>query len=285
MSLHLLPPPLMDGDHLALVSTIERGIADGTFGECVACRHACWTWWSPAPPSGFVPLHRERCPARLRELWTQALKEGGPDEPPQPVVTGRGHGAYGRRAATVTRAADRATFATRRGIELPEGFTPGPFWRPGYTHLEPWTVLFQAGSGSGCAPFNCDKEAARAYLSYSRARRIVDHIVPVVGAVLLAPDGTRTDEWGEAPVFGRERWAAITRLSQWQRCAGCGTARWPGSWVTVKTGRCRACTEPDETADPRPWPDDPKDPGLATAPDWLGGPKRVKGRAVSKSEV
>lgn len=286
MSLHLLPPPLMDGDRPVLASTIEQGVVDGTFGECVACRHSCWTWWSPAPPSGFVSLHRERCPAHLRELWAEALKEGHAEETPQPVVAARGRGAYGRRAATTgPRAADRVTFATRRGIELPDGFTPGPFWRPGYSHLEPWTVLFQAGSGSGCAPFNRNEEAARAYLRHSEALKIVDYVVPLVGAVLLAPDGTRVAQWGEAPVFGVERWAGITRIPEWQRCAGCSTARWPGSWLTVKTGRCRACTEPGETADPRPWPEDPKNPGLATAPEWLGGPKKPKSQASKRSEV
>lgn len=286
MSTQLLPPPLMEDGHLALTSTIERAVVDGALGECVACRHSCWTWWSPNPPGGFVPLHRERCPLRLRELWTQVLKDGPDEGPSQSAVTGRGHGAYGRRAATAApRQTERTTFALRRGIELPEGFAPGPFWKPGYSHLEPWVVLFQAGSGTGCAPFHHNEDAARAYLRHSAALKVVDYIVPLVGAVLLAPDGARVEEWGEAPVFGVERWAGVTRIPEWRRCAGCGVPRWPGSWMSLKTGRCRACLEPDETADPRPWPDDPKDPGLATAPEWLGGPKKPKGGASRKSEV
>lgn len=287
MSLHVLPPPLMDGGHLGLVSEIEQGIVDGALGECVACRRTCWTWWSPAPPQGFVALHRERCPLRLRELWAEALKDGDP-EPEAPAITGRGRGAYGRRAATAaSRTAERTvvTLSVRRGIQLPEGFTPGPFWKPGYSHLEPWVVLFESGAGGGHAPFNTNESAARKYLGFIRARGVVDHTVPVVGAVLLAPDGARVTEWGEAPVAGRQRWEGITHIPEWRRCAGCGAARWPGSWVTVQTGRCRGCQEPLETADPRPWPEDPKDPGLATAPEWLGGPKKPKGSSSKKSEV
>lgn len=287
MSLHVLPPPPMRDGHVVLVGEIEREIVDGALGECVACHRTCWTWWSPAPPQGFVALHRERCSLRLRELWVEALKDGDP-ELETPAITGRGRGAYGRRAATAApRTMERTvvTLSARRGIELPEGFTPGPFWKPGYSHLEPWTVAFQAGSGMGFAPFGRNVDAARTYLRQLDALRIVSYIVPVVGAVLLAPDGTRDGGWGEPPVIGEPRWEPIVRRSEWGRCAGCGRARWPGSWVTARSGRCRSCTEPGETADPRPWPADPDDPGLAVAPEWLGGPKRPKGSGSKKSEV
>lgn len=282
MSIHLLPPPLLIDGELALPCEIASMVVDGAFGECVACRRTCWSWWSPNPPSGYVALHRDRCPARLRELWAEA--EGVPGEPEPAPIVARGRGAYGRRTVTAaSRQAERTSFVLRRGIELPQDFTPGPFWKPGYSHLEPWVVLFQSGSGGGHAPFHRNEKAARAYLRGTQARRMIGYADPVVGAVLLAPDGARADEWGDPPVPGRTRWVAISQLSEWRRCAGCSAVRWPGSWMTVLSGRCRACQEPDETADPRPWPPDPPDPGLATAPDYLGGPKRAKKRAVGIS--
>jgi hypothetical protein len=280
MSLQLLPPPMVIDGGLALPSEIAGGVVDGALGECVVCRRTCWSWWSATPPNGFVALHRDRCPARLRELWSEAMKDGDVPETQAPVIS-RGRGAYGRRAASAAaRAPERTTFALRKGIELPEDFTPGPFWKPGYSHLTPWVVAFESGAGGGHSPFGDNADAARRHLGLIRARGVVGYNVPVVGAVLVAPDGTRVCEWGEAPVVGVARWEGITQLPEWRRCAGCGGVRWPGSWLTVRTGRCRACQEPLETADPRPWPQDPDDPGLATAPDWLGGPKKAKKRAV-----
>lgn len=284
MSLHVLPPPLMDGKDLALSSAIEAGIVDGSLGECVACHRTCWTWWSPAPPGGFIGLHRDRCPLRLRELWAEALKDGGGQRDEAPAVVARGRGAYGRRAVTAPRAAAATTFtlSARQGIQLPEGFTPGPFWKPGYSHLEPWVVAFESGAGGGHAPFNTDEGAARTHLRRLSLRPVVGYATPVVGAVLLAPDGARVDEWGEAPVPGQRRWEGLTQLPEWRRCSACSVPRWPGSWLTVDTGRCRSCQEPTELADPRPWPVDPQDPGLATAPEWLGGPKKPKTRSSKK---
>lgn len=282
MSTHLLPPPLMVDEALALPCEISHGIVDGALGECVVCHRSCWTWWSSAPPSGFVALHRDRCPTRLRELWAQALKDGAGEPEPAPVVS-RGRGAYGRRRAAVTgdrTEATRLVLSARQGVEIPEDFTPGPFWKPGRSHLEPWVVLFESGAGGGHAPFGSDEDAARRYLRRLEAGRVVGYATVVVGAVLLSPDGTRMREWGDAPVVGSPRWEALTQLSEWQRCATCSVPRWPGSWLTVKTGRCRACQEPDEVADPRPWPQDPADPGLGTAPEWLGGPKKARKRDV-----
>lgn len=283
MSLHVLPPPLMIDGGLALAYEIAGGVVDGAFGECVACRRTCWSWWAAAPPNGFVPLHRDRCPARLRELWIEALSDNNGTPEPVAQVTSRGRGAYGRRAATAARSPERTTFALRTGIELPGDFTPGPFWKPGYSHLTPWVVVFESGAGGGNAPFGDNERAARRHLELIRARGSVGYDVPVVGAVLVAPDGTRVSEWGEAPVVGATRWEGVTQLPEWRRCADCGVVRWPGSWMTVRTGRCRSCQEPQETADPRPWPQDPANPGLATAPDWLGGPKKTRKREVGIS--
>lgn len=283
MSLHTLPPPVMEpgGKYLILSSDIAAGVVEGSLGECVACHRSCWTWWSPSPPGGFVALHRERCPLRLRQMWSEAIAEGMTAEEPPPIATGRGAGAYGRRrTAPVRTTSAMVALSARRGVEIPEGFTPGPFWKPGYSHLEPWVVLFESGAGGGNMPFHCNEQAARRQLSRLRATGVTGYATPVVGAVLLAPDGTRVDEWGQAPTPGQRRWEGLTQLSEWRRCSSCDVPRWPGSWQTVVTGRCRACQEPDEAADPRPWPPDPPDPGLTTAPDYLGGPKKAAKRSV-----
>jgi hypothetical protein len=284
VSLHVLPPPVLEpgSTFLMLSTTIGEQVVDGALGECVACRRICWTWWSPAPPSGFVALHRDRCPLRLRQFWAEMQAEGIEEEPP-PVAMSSGRGAYGRRR-TAPHATDKAivTLAVRRGTELPQGFTPGPFWKPGYSHLEPWVVLFSSGAGGGQMPFGCHEDRARTKLRHLHARPIAGYATEVVGAVLLSPDGTRIDEWGEAPMPGVVRWEGLTQLPEWRRCSACGTPRWPGSWVTLHSGRCRACQEPFEMTDPRPWPPDPADPGLATAPEWLGGPKKLKKTTVKK---
>jgi hypothetical protein len=283
---HLLPPapmvpdgPLFTGRILDAAS-IAANIVQGTLGECVACLRTCWTWWSAAPPSGYVSLH-EGCVRRLRDLWYLALEEGAGiagDEPP-PVATGTPSGAYARRRRGASRAAPAPAtpaVSARLGIELPDDFVPGPFWRPGWTHLEPWVVLAQTGRGQVFTPFGPGREHAEAHLDRLRLVPIVMHTVPVVGAVLLSPDGGTVRAWGDAPVVGGHRWESITQLSEWRPCTGCGSPRWPGSWVTVRGGRCRECVEPAERADPRPWPPDPAFPGLATAPHWPGGPKPAK---------
>lgn len=288
---HLLPPvpmvpdgPLFTGRVLDAAS-IAANIVHGSLGECVACLRTCWTWWSLAPPSGYVALH-EGCVKRLRDLWYLALEENGgqPADEPAPVVVDQPSGAYARRRRATRPAAVAPAgpaVSTRLGIELPEGFTPGPFWRPGYTHLEPWVVLMQTGVGQVFAPCGPHPDRAEAHLARVRLAPLVMHVVKVVGAVVLAPDGVAGSSWGDVPVHGSPRWEPLTHLSEWRSCTSCGTARWPGSWVTVHGGRCRDCVEPTELADPRPWPPDPQFPGLATAPHWLGGPKPVKTRARS----
>lgn len=262
--------------------TITAGIVHGALGECVTCRGTCWTWWSPAPPSGYVALH-PGCVKRLRDLWYQALDAEGADAEPEapPLAVDGPRGAYARRrrtatAATVRPATSSVALAARLGIELPPDFVPGPFWKPGYTTAEPWVTLAQTGAGHVFAPFGPNRMAAVDHLTRLRLSPVVMHTVKVVGAAVLAPDGSRVDGWGDEPEHGRPRWETIRRLSEWGACAGCGVARWPGSWVTVRGQRCRGCTEPAELADPRPWPVDPESPGLKYAPHWLGGPKPAK---------
>lgn len=280
MSLYVLPVPhLIDGG-LALPGEIEANVADGLSGVCVACRRACWTWWSPAAPGGYVPLHRDRCPARLRELWAEALKEGDFTGPEAPAIVSRGRGAYGRRAAAAAAPARPVVALSACGIEVPEGFTPGPFWKPGHSHLEPWVVVYSTGTGGGAMPYGRDEAGARDRVRRLKVSGVTDAGMMILGATLIAPNGAHACEWGAAPMVGQPRWEGLTQLSEWRRCAACAVPRWPGSWLTLHTGRCQACQEPFELDDPRPWPVDPADPGLATAPDYLGGPKKTAKRAV-----
>ncbi|NUT90835.1 MAG: hypothetical protein HOY78_02280 [Saccharothrix sp.] len=280
----LLPaPPMADDGTMWSADWIAAGVVQGSLGVCVACEHTCWTWWSATPPSGYVALHG-KCAGVLRDLWHRAMTEGEADTRESPVRPERPTGAYARRRASLgsgTQARSTAVaIAARVGVELPADFEPGPFWKPGYTEAEPWVTLAQAGCGQVFVPFGSNRDRAVEHLRRLRLVPVVLHSVDVVGAVLLAPDGSRADGWGQEPRHGVVRWSPLTRLSEWRACTGCGSARWPGSWVTVSGGRCRSCTEPLEVDDPRPWPADPAFPGLATAPHWLGGPKPVKRRKV-----
>lgn len=290
MTTHLLPPaPLVEGPAFVAPRVLDAGsitanIVRGALGECVACLRTCWTWWSATPPSGYVALH-EGCVRRLRDLWYLALEEDGPqgDEPP-PVAVSGSTGAYARRrraAASRPAAAPPRAMSARLGIELPEGFTPGPFWRPGETHLEPWVVLMETGAGQMHIPCGPHRDRAEGHMRRLSLAPVALYAVKVVGTAVIAPDGEVVATWGEAPTHGAPRWESITQLPEWRSCTSCGTARWPGSWVSVHGGSCRSCVEPAEVADPRPWPQDPPSPGLRYAPFWLGGPKPTKTRARS----
>jgi hypothetical protein len=282
MSYVLPNPPLVDGKVL-LAAEIHGQTVDGALGECIACGGTCWGWWSDRPPSGYVALHPTlECAQRLRVLWQNALRDGevgGPEAPP--VVTGR-HNAYARRRGGAISTRVSAPVPVKHAIELPPDFVPGPFWKPGYGHLVPWVLLSQTASGHMFTPFGEDRQTGLRRLREQRMRRVVLHNVPVVGAALIGPDGTVTDSWGDPPTPGRSRWRPILRIPEWRRCLGCDTARWPGTWMSAHGALCRACLEPGEVDDPRPWPPDPTFPGLGTAPFWMGGPKPAKTRQREK---
>ena len=283
MSYVLPDAVLVDGEPIPAVE-IQGQTVNGALGECVACGGTCWGWWSYRPPSGYVGLHPTReCAERLRTLWRNAIRDGdvgGPEAPP--VVTGR-HNSYARRRGGVISTRVSAPVPVKRAIELPPDFVPGPFWKPGYSHLVPWVLLSQSAQGLVFVPFGEDVATGLRRLHEQRLRPLVSHNVAVVGAALLGPDGTVAESWGYPPTPGRSRWRPISRIPEWRMCLGCDTARWPGTWMSVHGALCRACLEPGEVDDPRPWPPDPAYPGLHTAPFWMGGPKPVKGRQREKS--
>jgi hypothetical protein len=162
------------------------------------------------------------------------------------------------------------------GAMLPEGFTPGPFWRPGDDENTPWTVLLETASGLTACPAGANRAHAEKTYDRYASRREVDFGPVVVGGALFAPDGAVTASWGSVPSPERPRWCGIVRLPDWQRCPGCGEIRWPGSWVTIEGARCPDCQASAETDDPRPWPAGADFPGEASIPESF-----TKGRKVT----
>lgn len=282
MTTYAPPPlPLRDGELTTTANRLRVELAHGRYAGCCICKGPCFTWWSAAPPSAYVPLHNH-CAPKLIKQWQHVLTEGSA-EPERVLASPSGRrGAYAQRASTVT-ATDTAPAPAIRlaaGVTLPEGFTPGPFWQPGDDENTPWTVLLETGAGLTICPAGANRAHAEKVFTGYRLQPQINFGPVVVGAALIAPDGAVLDSWGSVPQPDRPRWASIRTSPDWVRCPSCGDPRWPGSWVTVDGGWCPDCQAAEEADDPRPWPAGSDYPGDARVPESFGEAKKVKRGAL-----
>lgn len=271
------PPPLHDGELTVTANRLRIELMRGRYAGCCMCKGPCFTWWSAAPPSAYVPLHNQ-CAPRLVERWQHVLAEGG-TEPEKFLAPPSGRrGAYAQRAATVT-AADAVPVPAVRladGAMLPPGFTPGPFWQPGDDEHTPWTVLLETAAGHTFCPAGPNRAHAEKVFGGYRSQPQINFGPVIVGAALIGPDGAVLDSWGSVPQPDRPRWASIRTLSEWVRCPSCDDPRWPGSWVTIEGGWCPDCQLAEETDDPRPWPAGADHPGEARVPESFTAAKKIR---------
>lgn len=268
-------PPLVDGELSVSVHRLRIELVRGRLGGCCACKGTCSTWWSAMPPSAYVPLH-DHCAPKLIARWRDMIAEGDTGPAAAPLAAPAGPmGAYARRSATVVADAVTAPVRLAGGAMLPEGFAPGPFWRPGDDADTPWSVLLETTAGLTLCPAGANRaHAEKTYSRYEKQHRI-DFGPEVIGAALIAPDGETLASWGSVPSPEGPRWCSITRLAEWQRCPECDSLRWPGSWVTTEGGRCPDCQAPAEVADPRPWPPGSDFPGEAQVPELFTKGKKI----------
>lgn len=280
------PPPVGElPDPDVVRATLDRG----RYAGCCMCDSGCWTWWSPSPPSGYVPIH-EKCVGKLFEHWRKVLTgEIETVEEVRQPVTAKRVGAYARLTSTVAVASTSQPMRSRRTAAiLPDGFRPGSFWLPGDTADSPWiTVAVTAIGVMACPQITRDRAAGEA--SRLELLRETTDRIPVVGAVLVAPDGTwvpRWGRWGKAtnPVVRHEGgeqpftvWCSVTRSPDWWTCAGCHEVRWPGTWKSFARLHCLPCLRDAETNDPRPSLYEPPYPGDGYLPDWFTKPARPLG--------
>lgn len=278
-----VPDPPADAKNPHVVrATLEHGRCAG----CCVCNQLSATWWSPNPPSGYAPLH-ERCVDRLFEQW-KAMRAGGavsaePTASPKERV-----GAYARLAsAAPASTATTVVLTGRRAAVLPEGFRPGAFWLPGDTAESPWSMLAVAATGLVLTPCST-RERAHKHAAQLSVLRQTGGGIPVVGAVVVAPDGTWSHCWGRtggAPdrlesredVTRLSPWQTLTRMPDWWTCRGCEEPRWPGTWSALSSPRCLNCLTRDEVDDPRPAVIESTYPGDRYLPEWLTKPGRRLG--------
>lgn len=252
---------------------VKQALTRGRCSGCCMCHRACWTWWSPNPPSGYVPLH-SGCIGRLFEHW-QARPIDSDDKdvrPAEAAITVRSApriGAYARLTSTVAARPARGVVAlsVRQPAVLPDGFTPGPFWLPGDSADSPWTVVAETAAGWTLYPRDSHENAYETAVRLGKLRETSDR-VPVVAATLVDPQGCREAVWGELIDLTKPtRWRTVVRLHYWAYCRGCDGMRWPGTWVDSGTVRCLACLAVDERDDPRPALMEPSYPGDRYVPE------------------
>lgn len=277
------PPASAKSPHVVR-ATLEHGRCAG----CCVCNQVCWTWWSPNPPSGYAPLH-EKCVDRLFEQWS-AMRAAGVVTTTSAVPTKERVGAYARLQSTVDTVPTGVVALTgQKAAVLPEGFQPGVFWLPGDTADSPWTMLAVTAAGVSTVPCS-DSEQAHQQARLLSLLPEAGERIPVVGAVVVAPDGTWSHCWGrigDAPKrlrFPHEQaqspfalWSTIMRMSEWWTCAGCHETRWPSAWSELMSLRCLSCLAKDEIDDPRPAVIEPPYPGDRYLPEWLTKPGRRLG--------
>lgn len=267
-------PPMVDGELTVSAHRLRIELMRGRYAGCCICNGPCWEWWSPAPPSGYVPLHNH-CAPRLIERWRAMMAEGDTEPESIHVPPSGRRGAYARRAATVTEDVTVAPVRRATGATLPPGFAPGPFWLPGDDETTPWTVLLETAAGHTVCPAGPNRAHAEKVFSSYRTLPRINFGPMVVGAALIGPDGAVLDSWGSVPVPGAPRWETIHTLSDWMRCpAGCKSLRWPGSWVTSRNW-CPDCQAPEESDDPREWPGGADFPGERYIPESFTKAQRI----------
>ena len=256
------------------VDVVRAALVAGRCGECCVCAYSCVTWWDS--PGGCVPVH-DRCVVQL-------YRERAPEPVASGVVTAKRSGAYARFTPSVVVAVPRAG---RTPEALPAGFTPGAFWRPGDSADVPWTVVAVTAAGLSVGMPAATRESAERDAGRLELRGETGERVPVVGAVMVAPDGTWSPRWGqhgEAP--GRldtwvrcaalAVWRAVMREADWWRCAGCDEWRWPGMWRAVTEGLCLGCLRSDGREAGRPELREPSRPRDEAWPEWVtAAPKKL----------
>lgn len=240
---------------------VKAALTRGRSGACCVCTRPCDSWFSAEPPSGYVPLHAG-CSGQLVEYWMGQIytPDGTLNDQPRVAATVAPKGVFARRASSS---------ATRRsGHRMPAGFLPGPYWQPGDDEHSPWTVLLETAAGHTIVPFGANRAGAESLVAEFALRGTLGPFssVPVVGGVVLGPQGEPVGEWGLVPRRGSPRWEPVRQADSWTSCGRCGRECWPGVWMNGSV--CRVCV--DENRDPaRPELIDPPRPAA-------GPPVKVK---------
>lgn len=260
----MIPPPPLD-DTGALVFDLpglHAALVGGVVRACAVCRKGT-ARHLPLPTGHLLPLCRTSCPPRLLAEWRERVVDGDH----APVAT-RPTGAYARRARA--RGQDLAPASPSRSAG-------SPYFRAGMPADAPWAAVADTSLGRVAVVAAHEGAARRAW---SHWRALWSRDLPsgrgewYSGAVLVDPAGTVVEAWGRLVTpQGPPRWGPLRRLADWSHCVECDAVLWPLRLVDGR-GRCRACVEPEEIADPRPWPEEPADPGMGARPPHLGGPKR-----------
>lgn len=267
-----VPPPLNEHGRLAVnAADIADHLEYGQTSACVACEHSAIHWWR-MPTGEYIPVHAS-CAHRLIEQWHERIETGDID---QPELTGGARaGAYARRAT-----ATGARVHPPRPRSVPSRSLGSPWFRPGMAEGTPWVLVSETSNGRAVELFTGRDHAEQvmrhtALLAAQGQPRSFGSPV-AVGSVLLDPTGAVVDGWGEAfELDSAPRWPPMGRTQTWTTCRSCAAVLWPQRLVSAD-GRCRACVEAVEAADPRRWLGEPTDPGMAARPPQYGGPKRRK---------
>lgn len=226
----------------------------GLLGACCACGHTCGNWWRDER-GGYTALH-ERCVDRLIEIWQAMIEEGIGERAP----VGRLTGAYARRAAARTGSA-LATSISTSSVNTVRSVDRGSlFFRPGMPDGAPWVAWGQSAIGRPLVPCGTNEDAARAVVTRWRiaAERDVIPIdgAPVIGGVVIGPDGALSDAWGRYPIPGTSGpWPDLIQARAWFSCLECDDRRWPGCWRTANH-TCVRCVRDAEDAGRPSWPCD-----------------------------
>lgn len=250
-------------------------LLSGLLGSCVSCGRSSHNWAEHADQLHCV-CDRWDCLVKMAEALEEQEKTSTVRR------AGGSRGVFARRGATRAGSAPRA--ASRYGLD------PGsPYWRPGMLDGAPWTALAETNYGQVMVPCGTNEAHARKVVRGWRTLAESGYEVGhggryAVAGTVVDPRGEFSDEWGDVIVASKPRWSPIWRVRDWTRCTGCDVVLWPGCLASVADGQCVSCVSATESDDPRVWPDEPRDPGLANYPPHLGGPKKTKAKPAAKAE-